>query len=79
LPPLPEGILADGAACYDMMYAVEPTAFMIWAEEQGAAVNLDGLGMLVEQAAESFNLWRGVRPETGAVIQAIRESMRVNS
>jgi shikimate dehydrogenase len=79
LPPLPEGILADGAVCYDMMYAAEPTAFMRWAEEQGAVVNLDGLGMLVEQAAESFSLWRGVRPETGAVIQAIRESMRGNS
>lgn len=76
LPPLPEAILADGAVCYDMMYAAEPTAFMRWAEGEGARMSLDGLGMLVEQAAESFNLWRGVRPETGAVIQAIRDAMQ---
>ncbi len=63
LPPLPDSVLADGACCYDMMYGAEPTAFMQWASRHGAAKVLDGLGMLVEQAAESFYIWRGVRPE----------------
>jgi shikimate dehydrogenase len=72
LPPLPAGILAAGACCYDMMYGDRPTAFMEWGQEQGAARCLDGLGMLVEQAAESFQLWRGVRPQTAPVIAALR-------
>lgn len=75
LPPLPAGILAPGAVCYDMMYGAEPTAFMVWATDQGAGQSLDGLGMLVEQAAEAFALWRGVRPQTAAVIAAIRSSL----
>ncbi len=76
LPPLPDGILAEGAVCYDMMYAAEPTAFMQWALERGAAQALDGLGMLVEQAAESFAIWRGVRPETAPVIKAVRAGLK---
>ncbi len=72
-PPLPEGVLAAGGWCYDLMYGREPTAFVRWGWEQGAAQSLDGLGMLVEQAAESFHLWRGVWPETGPVIVALRE------
>lgn len=72
VPPLPDGILAADAWCYDMMYGAEHTAFLGWASEQGAAHCIDGLGMLVEQAAESFLLWRGVRPETAPVIQALR-------
>ena len=72
VPPLPNDLLNDSAVCYDMMYGAEPTAFMNWATNQGAAKVLDGLGMLVEQAAESFYIWRGVRPDTQAVIQAIR-------
>jgi shikimate dehydrogenase len=55
------------------MYGREPTAFVRWGREQGAVASLDGLGMLVEQAAESFHLWRGVWPETGPVIAALRE------
>lgn len=75
LPPLPNDLLAPGACCYDMMYGREPTVFMSWAAEQGAAAVADGLGMLVEQAAESFFLWRGVRPETGSVIEWLREML----
>ena len=75
VPPLPEGILRPGAFCYDMMYGAEPTAFMRWAEEEGCERIADGLGMLVEQAAESFKLWRGVRPDTAPVIKAVREAL----
>ncbi len=75
LPPLPDGILAEGGAAYDMMYGARPTAFMKWAQWQGAATVSDGLGMLVEQAAESFFIWRGVRPDTGPVIRQLREEL----
>jgi shikimate dehydrogenase len=72
MPPLPSGIFARGALAYDMMYGRE-TPFMRFAREHGAAVVSDGLGMLVEQAAESFFIWRGVRPETARVIAALRK------
>jgi shikimate dehydrogenase len=75
LPPLPENILASGAWCYDMMYGAEPTPFMRWANQHGAAHSFDGLGMLVEQAAEAFLLWRNVRPQTAPVIKAIRDGL----
>jgi shikimate dehydrogenase len=74
VPDLPEGVLAAGGWAYDMLYGDAPTPFCCWAEAQGAVRVLDGLGMLVEQAAESFRLWRGVRPETGPVIAALRHS-----
>ncbi|HSI44405.1 MAG TPA: shikimate dehydrogenase [Methylotenera sp.] len=70
LLPLPTGIFATGSLAYDMMYG-RTTPFMKLAFEQGAQVS-DGLGMLVEQAAEAFYVWRGVRPETSTVMQAIR-------
>ncbi len=73
LPPLPAGLLAPGACCYDMMYGAEATPFVRWARNEGAAQALDGLGMLVEQAAVSFYLWRGVRPDTQAVIGKLRK------
>lgn len=73
LPPISPSLIYPGQTwCYDMMYASETTVFNRWAEQQGAARCLDGLGMLVEQAAEAFLLWRGVRPETGPVLAALR-------
>ncbi len=75
LPPLPEDLLADGACCYDMMYGAEPTVFLRWAETHGAEYWADGLGMLVCQAAESFLIWRGIKPETKSVIEAMRRKL----
>jgi shikimate dehydrogenase len=71
LPPLPEGLLAEQGVCYDLAYGNEPTAFVRWGHEHHAAKSLDGLGMLVEQAAEAFFIWRGVRPETQPVIDLL--------
>ena len=74
LPPIAPGLIAPGhTVCYDMMYGKEPTAFNRWAAEHGAARTLDGLGMLVEQAAEAFALWRGLRPHSAPVLQHLRE------
>lgn len=75
LPPLPDALLTEEACCYDMMYGAEPTTFMQWAREHDAAKILDGLGMLVEQAAESFFIWRGVRPNTHVVIELLRKEL----
>jgi len=71
LPPLPGGLLAAGGNCYDLAYGNEPTAFVRWGLENHAAKSLDGLGMLVEQAAEAFFIWRGVRPQTRPVIELL--------
>ena len=72
LPEVDAAWLASGCCCYDMVYGDEDTAFVRWARENGAAVAADGLGMLVEQAAESFRIWRGVAPDTGPVIRRLR-------
>jgi len=72
VPPLPDNLLADNACCYDMMYSNKDTAFVTWAKTHGAAKSIDGLGMLVEQAAEAFSLWRDIKPETSPVIEMIR-------
>lgn len=72
LPPLPAGILVTDGWCYDLVYGPEPTPFLRWALTHGAARALDGLGMLVEQAAEAFFIWRGLRPATAAVIRMLR-------
>ncbi|WAR45269.1 shikimate dehydrogenase [Methylomonas rapida] len=73
LPPLPPGLLAPNGCCYDLAYGNQPTAFVHWGIAQQARKSLDGLGMLVEQAAEAFYLWRGVRPETQEVIALLNE------
>lgn len=75
LPPLPSQILSAQACCYDMMYGAEPSPFMRWAASEMAWAVSDGLGMLVEQAAESFCIWRGVRPDTKPVIEQLRHSL----
>lgn len=74
LPPLPEELFTANAWAYDMMYGAEPTVFLQWAGPRGAKL-LDGLGMLIEQAAESFFLWRNVRPETAPVREKLRQSL----
>jgi shikimate dehydrogenase len=75
LPPLPDNLLAANACCYDMMYGPEPTIFLRWAKERGAAQTADGLGMLVGQAAEAFYLWRQIRPEVVPVITGLRRQI----
>ena len=72
MPPLPPDIFAPGALTYDLMYGTE-TPFMKFAREHGAAKVTDGLGMLVEQAAEAFKVWRGVRPDTSPALAKLRQ------
>ncbi|MGZ8191329.1 MAG: shikimate dehydrogenase [Methylococcaceae bacterium] len=77
LPPLPEGLLAEQGSCYDLAYGNQPTAFVRWGLENHALKSLDGLGMLVEQAAEAFYLWRGVRPATQPVIELLNSERQM--
>ncbi len=74
VPPIPARVFAANAWAYDMMYAQEPTTFVRWSLAHGATHACDGLGMLVEQAAESFSIWRGIRPATGPVIAQLRSA-----
>jgi shikimate dehydrogenase len=76
LPALPPGVFTDGSLAYDIMYGTGYTPFLKFAREQGAARLADGLGMLVEQAAESFFVWRGVRPKTAPVIEMLKSRAR---
>ena len=75
MPDVPSSLLTERSCCYDMIYGSQPTPFMRWAASHAAWSVADGLGMLVEQAAQSFYIWRGLRPETQSVISRIRQSM----
>lgn len=74
LPDIPAMVINNKTSCYDLMYSDTDTVFMQWAKEQGALKVMDGLGMLVEQAAEAFLIWHGVLPETKPVITLLRQS-----
>jgi shikimate dehydrogenase len=68
-PPYPKAAVSKKTFCYDLSYGLKPTPFSVWARENGAARSVMGWGMLVEQAAESFHIWRGVRPDTAPVLK----------
>ncbi|MDX1498930.1 MAG: shikimate dehydrogenase [Woeseiaceae bacterium] len=70
-PPYPAAAVGPDTFCYDLSYGLSPTPFSAWAREHGAKKSLMGWGMLVEQAAESFHIWRGVRPNTAPVLKQI--------
>ena len=72
VPPIPATAVDALTTCYDMAYGVGDTAFVAWARGLGAAHAVQGWGMLVEQAAEAFELWRGIRPDTTPVLEALR-------
>lgn len=72
LPPIPSSLVSANVACYDMVYSKEPTPFLKWADLQGASKTIDGLGMLVGQAAVSFSVWHGVSPDVKPVIETLR-------
>jgi shikimate dehydrogenase len=73
VPAIPTTVFRPGSLSYDMVYGKGDTSFLKWAREHGCSHVHQGLGMLVEQAAESFKLWRGVRPATAPVMEALRE------
>ena len=73
MPELDAKLIAPDCCCYDLMYSATDTPFVQWARQEGARISIDGLGMLVEQAAEAFALWRGVRPKTASVMAHLRE------
>ena len=73
VPLIPIGVVDARTTCYDMAYGIGDTAFVAWAKRLGAGRAEQGWGMLVEQAAEAFELWRGVRPDTGPVLEALRQ------
>ena len=68
-PPYPDAAISGSTFCYDLSYGLQPTPFSLWAKKHGAARSVMGWGMLVEQAAESFHLWRGIRPDTAPVLK----------
>ena len=72
-PPFPPGLVSRTTFCYDLAYSLKPTPFVLWAEANGAGRAVQGWGMLVEQAAESFAIWRGKRPETRPILDKLAE------
>jgi len=76
VPALDSGAIGPETVCYDMAYGKTDTPFMRWALDQGCARAIQGLGMLVEQAAESFRVWRGVKPSTASVLAALKERIQ---
>ncbi|PKG81257.1 shikimate dehydrogenase [Colwellia sp. 75C3] len=76
LPPISTSIISQNVVCYDMVYGKDETPFLKWAKEHGAIKVIDGLGMLVGQAAVSFEVWRGVTPEVQPVIAKLRASLK---
>jgi shikimate dehydrogenase len=72
VPAIPKSVIKSESLCYDMAYSRGDTPFLKWSKENGCAMAVQGWGMLVEQAAESFQLWRGVRPQTAPVLEALR-------
>ena len=76
LPPIPTSLISQNIVCYDMVYGKDKTPFLRWAEEHGAIKLIDGLGMLVGQAAVSFEIWRNVTPEVQPVIDTLRASLK---
>ncbi|QSX33717.1 shikimate dehydrogenase [Shewanella avicenniae] len=79
LPEVPAHIIAEHTVCYDMMYGKAITLFNQWSLEQGAKASIDGLGMLVGQAAHSFNLWRGVMPDVAPVLSLLRQQLETSA
>jgi shikimate dehydrogenase len=71
-PPYPSAAVSPDTFCYDLSYGMSPTPFSAWAREQGAGKSVMGWGMLVEQAAESFFIWRGVRPDTAPILKQMK-------
>ena len=72
IPPIPASAIGPQTICYDLAYGRSAMGFVRWAQRAGCALAVQGLGMLVEQAAESFRLWRGVRPDTGQVLAVLK-------
>jgi len=75
VPPVPNSCITESTACYDMMYSTEATAFQNWAKQKGIQTRIDGLGMLVEQAALSYQMWMDFKPST----QKVRDLLRAGS
>lgn len=71
-PPFPTAAISTSTFCYDLSYGLTPTPFSVWARDAGADRSVMGWGMLVEQAAESFKIWRGLRPETAPVLKQMK-------
>lgn len=72
VPPYPAAAISPETFCYDLSYGLKPTPFSVWAREHGAKKSIMGWGMLVEQAAESFNIWRNIRPDTAPVLKQMK-------